>query len=231
MEIHVGVGALIARLLLTAVLAGLLGLDRSEHGHAAGLRTTLLVALAACAAMLQANLLLGTVGKPSDSFIVLDLMRNPLGILTGVGFIGAGAIIRRGDRTQGVTTAATLWFVTVMGLCIGGGQMALGLLAFLMGALVIWPMRWIERRVPTIQRATLFLRFQPGAGHDVDARKRLLRESKIGVMTCSARYENHSRLPITCRLKVKGHFASSEVPPPIGQLAVDPAVTELRWST
>ena len=53
-----------------------------------------------------------------------DLMRFPLGILTGVGFIGAGAILRRDDIVVGVTSAATLWYVTVVGLCIGAGHSA-----------------------------------------------------------------------------------------------------------
>ena len=50
-------------------------------------------------------------------------MRLPLGILSGVGFIGAGAILRRGDTVRGVTTAATIWLVTVVGRCFGGGQL------------------------------------------------------------------------------------------------------------
>jgi len=80
-----------------------------------GLRTTLLVCLAAAISMVSVNLFLATAGKPSDSFVVLDLMRLPLGILTGMGFIGGGAILRRDGLVVGVTTAATLWFVTVMG--------------------------------------------------------------------------------------------------------------------
>src|SRR5215470_7526905 len=91
-----------------------------------GLRTTLLVCLAASVAMIEANLLLPLTGKPSDSFVQLDVMRLPLGILSGMGFLRAGAIIRRPDLVMGVTTAATLWMVTVVGLCFGGGQFVLG---------------------------------------------------------------------------------------------------------
>src|SRR5262249_23206233 len=113
----------IALRLALAVVAGMvLGLDRGEHGRPAGLRTTLLVCLAAAVAMIQTNLLMVTRGKAPDSFSVLDLMRLPLGILTGMGFIGGGAILRRENMVLGVTTAATLWFVTVIGLCFGGGQ-------------------------------------------------------------------------------------------------------------
>jgi putative Mg2+ transporter-C (MgtC) family protein len=81
-----------------------------EHAKAAGLRTTILVCMAASVAMLQMNYLLPLTGHASDSFVTNDLMRLPLGILTGVGFIGGGAILRRGSLIVGVTTAATLWY-------------------------------------------------------------------------------------------------------------------------
>lgn len=117
------------RLALTIVAGAVIGFDRGEHGRPAGLRTTLLVCLAASVAMIQTNLLLNTVGKRPDSFVVMDLMRLPLGILSGMGFIGAGAIVGRDSLVLGVTTAATLWFVTVIGLCFGGGQIILGLVS------------------------------------------------------------------------------------------------------
>src|SRR5204862_444155 len=114
------------RLALTILAGGLIGISRSEYGRPAGLRTTILVCLAASLSMMEVNLLMATTGKSHDSFIQLDMMRLPLGILTGMGFIGAGAILRRGEMVHGVTTAATLWLVTVLGLCFGSGQIALG---------------------------------------------------------------------------------------------------------
>jgi putative Mg2+ transporter-C (MgtC) family protein len=86
-----------------------------------------LVCLAASVAMIQMNLLLPTAGRPSDSFVMNDLMRLPLGILTGMGFIGGGVILRRENIVIGLTTAATLWCVTVIGLCLRGGQLVLGI--------------------------------------------------------------------------------------------------------
>jgi putative Mg2+ transporter-C (MgtC) family protein len=114
--------------LLCTLLAGMVvGINRDEKGRAAGTRTNVLVCLAASLSMIQANLLMHSKGKAADSFVVLDLMRLPLGILSGMGFIGAGAILREGDMVLGVTTAATLWIVTVLGLCFGGDQILLGL--------------------------------------------------------------------------------------------------------
>jgi len=97
--------------------------------------------------MIQANLLLATIGKTANWFVTLDLMRLPLGILTGMGFIGGGAILRRDSLVLGVTTAATLWFVTVIGLCFGGGQISLGIAAFVLGMLVLSGLRWFDYRV------------------------------------------------------------------------------------
>ena len=92
------------RLMLTVVAGLIIGFNRGEHGRPAGMRTTLLVCLAASLSMLQANLLMNSVGKAHDSFVVLDLMRLPLGILSGMGFIGAGAILRKDSLVLGVTT-------------------------------------------------------------------------------------------------------------------------------
>jgi putative Mg2+ transporter-C (MgtC) family protein len=136
--------AIILRLLVTSACAGILGFDRDQRGHSAGLRTTLLVGLAACLSMIQANWLINSNGKPEDSFAVMDIMRLPLGILSGIGFIGAGAIIKRGELAVGVTTAATIWFVTVMGLCFGGGQIGLGLAGFVLAFVVLTGLKRIE---------------------------------------------------------------------------------------
>lgn len=110
------------RLVLTILACSAIGLNRGARGHAAGFRTTILVGLAASVAMIQANILLSLDGKTPGSFAVMDLMRLPLGILTGVGFIGGGSILKKGDLVTGITTAATLWVVTVIGLCLGAAN-------------------------------------------------------------------------------------------------------------
>ena len=145
------------RLAVTVVAGAVIGFNRGEHGKPAGLRTTILVCLAASVSMLLANLLLGTAGKKPDSFVQLDVMRLPLGILTGMGFIGGGAILRRENLIVGVTTAATLWLVTVIGLCIGAGQIVLGLAATALGLAVLWGLGIVEPHLPQMQRARLVL--------------------------------------------------------------------------
>jgi putative Mg2+ transporter-C (MgtC) family protein len=146
------------RIVLTLLAAAAIGYERGTHGKAAGLRTTLLVALAACLAMIQVNLLLTVDGKTGSSFAVMDVMRLPLGILTGVGFIGAGTIIKRGATVIGVTTAASMWFVTVIGLLFGGGQIWLGVAGSLIGVAVIEGLRAAEGRLARDHQATLSVR-------------------------------------------------------------------------
>jgi putative Mg2+ transporter-C (MgtC) family protein len=143
------------RLVLTMLACGAIGLNRGARGHAAGFRTTILVGLAASVAMIQANILLSLDGKTPGSFAVMDLMRLPLGILTGVGFIGGGSILKRGDLVTGVTTAATLWVVTVIGLCLGGGQLILGIAATLLVVFTLWALKWVDVIIPREHRAKL----------------------------------------------------------------------------
>ena len=150
------------RLALTMIAGAIIGFNRGARGHAAGFRTTILVGLAASVAMIQANILLPLSGKTSESFAVMDLMRLPLGILTGVGFIGGGAIFKRGDLVTGVTTAATLWVMTVIGLCLGGGQLGLGITAAVLAVFTLWILKWVDTRIPREHRAVLVIVAEAG---------------------------------------------------------------------
>ncbi|MBS0527852.1 MAG: MgtC/SapB family protein [Proteobacteria bacterium] len=143
------------RIMLTMMAGALVGFNRGARGHAAGFRTTILVGLAASVAMIQANILLPVTGKTPESFAVMDLMRLPLGILTGVGFIGGGTILKKGDIVTGVTTAATLWLMTVIGLCFGGGQLVLGAVSTLLAVFTLGALKWVDRTIPREHRAQL----------------------------------------------------------------------------
>jgi putative Mg2+ transporter-C (MgtC) family protein len=184
MPLYPGWDDIALRLLLTVLASAAIGFNRGSRGHAAGLRTTILVGLAAAVAMIQMNILLPVDGKTSASFSVMDIMRLPLGILTGVGFIGGGTILKRGDLVTGVTTAATLWVVTVIGLCFGGGQIAIGLAASVLSVATLWPLKWIDVHIPRHHRATLVVtqntamgvtdisRVAEPLGYDVQFRRR-----------------------------------------------------------
>lgn len=217
------------RLTLTVMAAGLLGAERSKAGHAAGLRTTLLVTLAASIAMIQMNLLIQTNGKPSDSYAVMDLMRLPLGILTGVGFIGAGAIVRKDELVLGITTAATMWFATVVGLCLGGGQLVLGCVSAVIGFGVLWGLRFLENRVERYQLAELTIT----ADGDELLHQQLshrLETADFQIKTLSvANHLNRRQRRFDYQVRWPYFSKNGHVPPVLAELEQLPGVIELEW--
>jgi putative Mg2+ transporter-C (MgtC) family protein len=216
------------RLALSVIAGGLFGLDRGERGRAAGLRTTLLVCLAAAVAMIQANLLLVTTGKSGDSFVSLDLMRLPLGILTGMGFIGGGAILRRDGFVLGVTTAASLWFVTVMGLCFGGGQIKLGIAAFALGMMVLEGLRWVDYRMKQEQHGILHLTTEPDQPTQ-EAIRDAVRQGGYEIIGLSSVACDHQKRELEFVVEWRSAPRSVGVPPFLRDLTSDPHVATALW--
>jgi putative Mg2+ transporter-C (MgtC) family protein len=221
--------AIALRLALTVLAGGLLGAERSRSGHAAGLRTTLLVTLAASVAMIQMNLLMQSNGKPPNSYAVMDLMRLPLGILTGVGFIGAGAIVRRNELVMGLTTAATLWFATVVGLCLGGGQVILGSSSTAIGWIVLHVLRRLESRFELYQTASLAVTVESDNGFMQELRTRLEAEGfRIKSMAVS-REVKEGRARFALQVQWPAVHGATEVPPVIAELEKMPGLIEIEW--
>jgi putative Mg2+ transporter-C (MgtC) family protein len=114
---------IIARLLLSAILGGLVGLEREIHGRPAGFRTHLLVSLGSCLFTVVSIYFHELWGGSSGSGIVAaDPGRIAAQVVTGIGFLGAGAIIREKASIRGLTTAACLWVVSAVGIACGVGM-------------------------------------------------------------------------------------------------------------
>ncbi|MEP9369882.1 MgtC/SapB family protein [Xanthobacter sp. VNH20] len=228
MPLHPDWADIALRLACAFVACGLIGLDRGTQQRAAGLRTNIIVGIAACVAMISANLLLTLSGKGPDSFVQTDVMRLPLGILTGVGFIGAGAVLHREGLTQGVTTAASLWYVTVMGLCFGAGQFALGGMALGLGLLTLWGLKRVEEKMAHKKPVKLSLVLGRDGPSEAVIRK-LLEEAAMKVRHYSLRVE-----PVTGQREL--HFdlwwsvrSIAEAPALLDLLASKPGVLQLDW--
>jgi len=116
---------MIVRLVFATLLGGILGLEREIHGRPAGLRTHLLVSLGAAAFMIMSPLVAGM--NPGFSG---DPGRIAAQIVTGIGFLGAGAIVKEGVNISGLTTAACLWVAAAIGMACGAG--------FFTEAFVVW---------------------------------------------------------------------------------------------
>ena len=109
------------RLIVAAILGGIIGLEREKLNRPAGVRTHMIVCLGSCLIML-----LGEYMHQIDNTI--DITRLGAQVVSGIGFLGAGAILKDGFSVRGLTTAATLWVVACVGLAIGGGFYLAGIL-------------------------------------------------------------------------------------------------------
>ena len=222
------------RITLALVASFLVGYDRDEHGKTAGIRTTMLVCLAATLAMLQANLLMGSVGKDSSSFVVLDLMRMPLGILSGIGFIGAGAILRKDGLVHGLTTAATLWFITVLGLLFGGGQVRLGVIATVIALFILWVLKRLERSMRVERSGTVYieLKKQIEAARPIDETelRSIFHRGGFSISSWNAQYTGASLSSLSCDLYWNGDGKTEPLTPPIiHELTSSPSIATLTW--
>ena len=111
------------RLVLAVLLGGVIGIEREIHGRPAGFRTHIVVCLGATMLMLGSEYFQDPVG----SGMVFDPNRMAAGIITGIGFLGAGAILREENMVRGLTTAGCIWFVAGLGIVIGKGMYPLAL--------------------------------------------------------------------------------------------------------
>jgi putative Mg2+ transporter-C (MgtC) family protein len=134
MTVHQQLEALIP-LAVTLLLAGIIGLDREWRRSPAGLRTHMLVGLGSALVMVMARGLY-------DANSAARLAAN---VITGIGFLGAGVIIRRGDQVHELTTAASLWFVAMIGLVAGAKLYVLAAGATAIGVLVLSVLRWLTK--------------------------------------------------------------------------------------
>jgi putative Mg2+ transporter-C (MgtC) family protein len=140
----------ILRLLLGAVIGGLIGFEREIHGRAAGFRTQLIVCVAAVLIMIVSEnyyFYMHTL----DSSLRIDPARISAGAIIGIGFLGAGVIIKNGFAVRGLTTAASIWIVSAIGLAIGGGLYLEGILTTVITIIALMVLRTLEKKIKTLR--------------------------------------------------------------------------------
>jgi putative Mg2+ transporter-C (MgtC) family protein len=175
------------RLCAAFVAGALLGFERETHGRPAGLRTTILSSVAACAATILAWEFAVSFRGGAGSY-GSDPARLVAGILTGIGFLGAGAIMRNGSQVQGVTTAAVLWLSTIIGLVFGGGEWVLGLITLAFAGLALCLLPPLERHIAHHQYARLTITSQGECAGEAELRK-IIESSQIRVQKVAFAYD------------------------------------------
>lgn len=143
-------GELALRLLLAVLGGALLGLDRELRQKTAGLRTHMLVALAAAGFTMLTFEIYDDAHRLGDGSGA-DPVRVIEAVITGVAFLGAGAIIRFQGNVLGITTGASMWLAGAIGVAAGGGYYVIGFLLVLFGVAVLSGVQMIERRIPALR--------------------------------------------------------------------------------
>jgi putative Mg2+ transporter-C (MgtC) family protein len=144
------------RLALAAALGAAIGLERELREREAGLRTHLLVSLGSALFTITSAYGFHAFLNSGQSVVRADPTRIAAQIVTGIGFLGAGAIIRQGLSVRGLTTAATLWVVAAIGLAAGAGYYSAAVITTVLVLVSLWPLRIVAYRI--------FVRFRPDRG-------------------------------------------------------------------
>ena len=149
--------SIVVRLVLAAILGALIGLEREVHSHPAGMRTHLLVSVGSAAfTILSIEAFDGPGADPA---------RIAAQIVSGIGFLGAGAILKEGANIRGLTTAASLWAVAAVGMAAGAGAWAVAVTGVILVILSLWPLAIVADRFVGRDRQRLRLRLSTADPH------------------------------------------------------------------
>lgn len=183
------------RLLLAMVAGGVIGLERALRGREAGFRTHTLVCVSSSLLMVLMVYQWNLVPLQFLDTLRVDPTRMAQGIMTGIGFLGAGVIIKEGLTVRGLTTAASIWMTASIGIVMGLGFYFPAFLATLITITVLSFFRWIESRLPVQVYAKISVRFLRSKQHpDEDELMKIMSQCHIQAFEPSYKLEEAGRV-------------------------------------
>ena len=144
----------VGRLMLAMVLGGIIGLEKKKKNHSAGFRTHILVTVGSCIFMLvSVSMPVIITAMPNGTVNNADPGRIAAQVVSGIGFLGAGAIIQaKGRRIHGLTTAASLWVVAAIGLAVGAGLYLTSIIATIMLLIILTSFSRLENKLAAMMQ-------------------------------------------------------------------------------
>jgi putative Mg2+ transporter-C (MgtC) family protein len=228
---QLSIGEMFLRIAFAFLAGCVVGWERERHGRPAGLRTNILACSAAAVAMMVAQcLLVQSAGPNTANSVRADPARLGAGILTGIGFLGAGTILRHENIVRGVTTAATLWFVTVLGLAFGSGLFSLGLIGLAVALIALFVLPRFERNVQSDWYAKLTVVGALEALKEEEVRRRI---EAVGPRVSNLKLDydlERKQKTLTCDLKLKRSEAIEFARAIVNDLALCPGVAKVQWA-
>jgi len=210
--------ATVERLLVAVALGGVIGLERQLHGRPAGLRTHILVCLGAALVMIL-----------SSSFgDQVDPGRAVAGIVTGVGFLGAGVIVKSKELVRGLTTAACVWFVAALGVVIGQGLYVVAAIGTALGVAILTLFDAIAHLLPSVTYHMITVEGEVAAADGIeDAARRILGRLGFRVVTASCAFDVTADV-VSLTLRLRSRHAVPGLSPSRDLLAIS-GVRRVSW--
>ena len=184
---------IVVRLAVALAIGGAIGLERTLHGRPAGFRTHALVCLASSLLMLVTVYQLHWMTEVPLDTIRADPTRMAQGIMTGIGFLGAGVIFKEGLSVRGLTTAASIWITSAIGILIGIGFYFPAILGAVMVLAVLAVFRWVEAKMPSEYYAHHTLRFARAKTMPEPQVRRMIAQYGFSVANISSRLTNDGK--------------------------------------
>jgi putative Mg2+ transporter-C (MgtC) family protein len=221
---------ILLRIGLAFVAGFIVGFERSGRGRPAGLRTTILTCVVAAIAMIVSEKLFVESGAAvSSGNWRPDPARLGAGILTGIGFLGAGTIMRHDNVIRGVTTAACLWFVTVLGLAFGSGEYFTAGIGLLVGIVALFVLPSLESHIQAERYATLTV-LETLEAMGVDELRKKVESMGAHTKTMKLSYDlekNQKRIVLELRLKKPLLYKACR--DLLAEVAKSPGVIQASW--
>ncbi len=218
----------LGRLILAALLGGAIGCEREYHGQAAGFRTNLLVTMGACLMMLL-SLRLPEIFSAMDatSSLRIDPGRIASYAIAGMGFLGGGAIIKGRGSVRGLTTAASLWMVTGIGLAVGAGYYAPAVFTTVFSLFVLYNVRRLKISMPHHVYTVLLMKFGQGESGLRQIKEILHSYEELEIKFINFRQDlGAETTDYRLRLYGRERLPWGEI---VGKLKRIPGLREIRW--
>jgi len=201
---------LAVRMLIAAVLGAAIGLEREIHDHPAGMRTHLLVCLGA--AIFTELSIYGFSGSPApNGSLPTDTSRIAAQIVSGIGFLGAGAILKYGTSIRGLTTAASLWTAAGIGMAAGSGQWVIASIGTFIVVFSLWPLNALVSRLHRPGHSEIRVRLEVGRLEALGDLSRLLADRRVEMAGINSQRIGKGRYEVELELRLPAATRSSDI--------------------
>jgi putative Mg2+ transporter-C (MgtC) family protein len=219
---------LAVRMIVAAVLGAAIGLEREVHDHPAGMRTHLLVSLGSAIFTVLSIYGFAGHGAAGSTPAPVDPTRIAAQIVSGIGFLGAGAILKYGTSIRGLTTAASLWTTAAIGMAAGAGEWLIAVVGTAIVVFSLWPLNALVARLHRPGTHAIRLRLEVGRLAALGDVSRLLADRRVEMAGINSQRLGKGRYEVELELRLPNPARAQDV---IGAITAIPDVELMESAT